>query len=78
MKLVITLDFPDDARRAEMLEAFMRDSVRQFNRSMGDAKLTVHRLRVFTDARYRELFDRAYAQPRSRSAWARRWTRATP
>jgi hypothetical protein len=73
MKLVVTLDFPDDERRAAMLESFMHDSVIQFNRSMGDETLSIFRSRVLTDARYRELFDRAYAQPRSRATWARRW-----
>jgi hypothetical protein len=78
MKLVLTLDFPNDEQRAATLEAFMRDSVTQFNRSMGDEKLSVYRSRVLTDARYRELFDRAYAAPRSRAAWVRRWMREAP
>jgi hypothetical protein len=78
MKLVVTFDFPDRcAPLAVMLEASIRDSVKEFNRNTTAANVTVHRVRLLTDKHWREQIERIYA-PRGRAGLIRRWTNKTP
>jgi hypothetical protein len=78
MKLVVTFDFPDRAAPlAVILEAFIRNSVKDFNRNTPAANTTVHRVRPLTDKHWREQIERLYT-PRGRAGWVRRWTHKTP
>jgi hypothetical protein len=78
MKLVVTFDFPDRSTPlAVMLEACVRDSVKEFNRNATAANVTVHRVRLLTDKHWREQIERIYA-PRGRAGGVRRWTNKTP
>jgi hypothetical protein len=78
MKLVVTFDFPDrSAPLAVMLEARIRDAVKEFNHNTTAANVTVHRVRLLTDKHWREQIERIYA-PRGRASWVRRWTNKIP
>jgi hypothetical protein len=78
MKLVVTFDFPDRSTPlAAMLEARIRDSVKEFNRDTTAANVTVHRVRLLTDKHWRDQIERLYA-PRGRTGWVRRLTNKTP
>jgi hypothetical protein len=78
MKLVMTFDLPDSSSLAAALEAFVCDAITEFNRSRGRDTVLVHRVRLFTDARFREIVEKVYAQPRRYTTWMRRWRRANP
>jgi hypothetical protein len=61
MKLTMTFDYPDSALKlAGKLEACIRSSVCEFNRGNANESVSVYRVRVFTDARFRELLEKAY------------------
>jgi hypothetical protein len=73
MKLTMTFDYPDnDPKLAGKLEARIRSSVNEFNRSNANDSVSVYRVRVFTDARFREILEKAYGgvstDPRRSSA----------
>jgi hypothetical protein len=78
MKVVITFDMPDSWKLADTLEAFVRDAIIEFDKGRGRDTVQIYRVRRFTDARFREIVDKVYAQPRRYTAWMRRWRRVNP
>jgi len=63
MKLGVTFDFPDaSAAVAVMLEERIHDMVKVLNQDAPAANVSVYRVRLLTDKRFREAMDKLYAR----------------
>ena len=74
MKFAVTFDIPN-AVLALPLEDHINEGLRDYNTKNG-CRVSVHHVRLMTDAKWRDLMDRQYGPPpRSRRGWVRRLTK---